>query len=289
MPRRQPRSPGISPLRIKYSPWRWWDLRLTKCPTSWNSAPSSRTSRNSYPIHVSAAADRREPGPAASLGPHAADRNRAAGEPARACQQLCRPTLSSSEAMPAEYCSATKSRSKPRALLPRGRAGRADPSHFARVVMMMAAIPITSARSFLTRKTRIRPGISSASNRHVWSRSKRTFIAGILSTIGPAARRTSASAFPPHPTATARERFGGEGRALCKRDKTWCRKRLALSSSMAPWIEYVSISRIVPSGNAMRCSRMRAGRNSTPNYPRPDQRSAAAHSAAQNPMDGRTD
>ena len=47
MSRRQPRRPGISPLRIKYSPWRWWDLRLTKCPTSWSSAPSSRTSRKS--------------------------------------------------------------------------------------------------------------------------------------------------------------------------------------------------------------------------------------------------
>ena len=80
--------------------------------------------------------------------------------------------------------------------------------------MMIAAIPITSARSLRTRNARIRPGTSSRSRRQVWSRSSRTLIVGILPTSGPAASRTSASAFPPQATAIARESFGGIGIAL---------------------------------------------------------------------------
>ena len=70
--------------------------------------------------------------------------------------------------------------------------------------------------------------------------------------MGPGASRTSASAFPPQATAIERERFGGEGTALRNSDRMWCWSRLALSSSIAPSIEYVSIRRIVPSGKPTR-------------------------------------
>ena len=94
-------------------------------------------------------------------------------------------------------------------------------SHFASVVIMMAAIPMTSARSSRTRKTRIRRGTSSAIIRQVWSFSSRTFIDGMRSIMGPGAIRTRASAFPPQATEIDLVSLGGDGIALRRIASTW--------------------------------------------------------------------
>src|SRR5690348_11332788 len=66
--------------------------------------------------------------------------------------------------------------------------------------------------------------------------SRRVLIVGIRPALGPAASRTSASAFPPQATPIPRVSFGADGTALRNSAKIWWRRRRRLSSSITPSI-----------------------------------------------------